>query len=424
MSERSPTVTGGRPATSGVIPGRFALSVGNPHDEPPRGWAWTALTDVARLESGHTPSRRHPEYWDGDIPWIGIRDATENHGRVLYDTERHVTQDGIDHSSARVLPANTVCLSRTASIGYVVVMGRPMATSQDFVNWVCGPRIDARFLKYVLLAEREAFAMFASGTTHQTIYFPEVKAFHVCLPPLEEQHRIVGILGALDDKIELNRRTSETLDATARALFDTWFVSGRSPGEDGWRTSFIGDEFKVTMGQSPPGSTYNSTGDGLPFYQGRADFGPRFPSRRVYCTAPTRTAAAGDTLLSVRAPVGDINIAVETCAIGRGVAAIRHRSGSTTYTFEFMGSMRGVLDEYNADGTVFGAIGGKDLSAIPCLAPPDGLVRRFAEQARPLDERLENLERQRQTLTEVRDAMLPRLLRGETSPSFGRGQGA
>src|SRR5206468_1295789 len=87
-----------------------------------------------------------------------------------------------------------VCLSRTASVGYVVVMGRPMATSQDFVNWVCSPHLDPNFLKYLFINEDEDLLRFASGSVHQTIYFPEVKAFHICHPPLAEQHRIVRIL--------------------------------------------------------------------------------------------------------------------------------------------------------------------------------------------------------------------------------------
>ena len=99
-----------------------------------------------------------------------------------------------------------------------------MATSQDFVNWVCSEALDHQFLKFVLLAEKSAFLRFASGTTHQTIYFPEVKAFHICLPPLSEQRAIAHILGTLDDKIELNRRMNETLEAMARALFKSWFV--------------------------------------------------------------------------------------------------------------------------------------------------------------------------------------------------------
>ena len=218
------TKTGGRSATSGVIPGQYALSVGNPETELPVGWKWTRLTDVARLETGHTPSRKHPEYWDGDVPWLGIKDAGAHHGRVIEDTIQHTNQLGLANSSARLLPTGTVCLSRTASVGYVTVMGRPMCTSQDFVNWVCGPELHRDWLKYILLLEQKALLIFAHGSTHQTIYFPEVKAFHVALPPIEEQVQRLRILQALDAKIELNRRQNETLEAMAQALFKSWFV--------------------------------------------------------------------------------------------------------------------------------------------------------------------------------------------------------
>lgn len=111
------TKTGGRPASKGVIPGRYSLSVGKPESSPPEGWSWVSLSSVARLESGHTPSRKHPEYWGGTIPWIGIRDATGNHGATIYETQQQTNALGIANSSARVLPKNTVCLSRTASVG-------------------------------------------------------------------------------------------------------------------------------------------------------------------------------------------------------------------------------------------------------------------------------------------------------------------
>lgn len=132
------TRTGGRPAIDGVIQGRCSLSVGNPASPVPSGWQWIALSDVARLESGHTPSRRKPEYWNGEVPWIGIRDATANHGRTLTDTQQHTSGLGIAKSSARILPTNTVCLSRTASVGYVVVMGRAswLALARSpYQNW-------------------------------------------------------------------------------------------------------------------------------------------------------------------------------------------------------------------------------------------------------------------------------------------------
>jgi type I restriction enzyme S subunit len=215
------TETGGRQATTRHIPPKLALAVGMPTDPAPEGWQWAPLTSLARLESGHTPSRRHPEYWGGDIPWIGIGDAKANDGQRIDDTLEKTNELGIENSSARVLPENTVCLSRTASVGYVVVMGRPMATSQDFVNWVCTKQLDHNFLKYLFIAEADGLLRFASGAVHQTIYFPEVKAFHICYPPLTEQRRIVRIL---DDGLEViaaaKCNTKRSLQ-NARALFES-----------------------------------------------------------------------------------------------------------------------------------------------------------------------------------------------------------
>ena len=216
MAER--TRTGGRAATNGVIGGGTALAVGNPGTPLPEGFSWQALDGLARLESGHTPSRRIVEYWDGDVPWIGIRDATANHGRTIFDTKQHISQAGVANSSTRLLPANTVCLSRTASVGYVVTMGVPMCTSQDFVNWVCGPRLSHRYLALLLRLEQETVRRFSSGTTHQTVYFPEAKAFHIAAPELAEQKAIVAVLGALDDKIESNRRCVALMVKLAQAV--------------------------------------------------------------------------------------------------------------------------------------------------------------------------------------------------------------
>jgi type I restriction enzyme S subunit len=200
----------GRAATINVIPGDYALSVGRAGMPCPAHWHWVSLCDVARLESGHTPSREHPEYWDGGIPWIGIKDARINHGGTISETLQTVTSAGIDNSAARLLPARTVCLSRTASVGYVVVMGREMATSQDFVNWVCSPAIEPEFLKQLFVAENKSLFRFGKGSTHTTIYYPEVKAFNVCLPPVNEQRRIVAKLEALQAR---SRRARESLDA-------------------------------------------------------------------------------------------------------------------------------------------------------------------------------------------------------------------
>lgn len=187
---RKGTQTGGRAATLRPILGPYSLSVLDKSVRPRRGWKWTRLTDLARLESGHTPSRKHPEYWGGDVPWIGIKDARDHHGQIIEATLENTNVLGISNSSARVLPPDTVCLSRTASVGYVTVMGCAMATSQDFVNWICGEALSPEFLKFLLLAQGDEIRRFASGSVHQTIYYPEVKAFNICHPPVSVQREI------------------------------------------------------------------------------------------------------------------------------------------------------------------------------------------------------------------------------------------
>lgn len=106
------TKTGGRKATTRHIPGAIGLSVGMPADACDRRLDMVKAHDLARLESGHTPSRKHPEYWSGDIPWIGLRDAKANHAGVIADTEQHTNDLGIANSSARILPS-----TRSASHG-------------------------------------------------------------------------------------------------------------------------------------------------------------------------------------------------------------------------------------------------------------------------------------------------------------------
>ena len=220
------TRTGGREATRGIIAGHIALSVGRPNLPEPEGFRWRPLSDLARLESGHTPSRSKDQYWGGGIPWIGIRDATRNHGKVIYDTLDNVTQEGLDNSSARLLPEGTVCLSRTASVGYVVEMGREMATSQDFVNWICGPQLNNRYLRYLFMLEQDSVRRFAHGTTHQTMYYPEAKALNVLAPKRRRQDAIVDVLGVLDDKIAANNQIVEKSEELSRAHFAAAAVNG------------------------------------------------------------------------------------------------------------------------------------------------------------------------------------------------------
>lgn len=267
-----------------------------------------------------------------------------------------------------------------------------------------------------------------------------VHTARVLVPPLNLQRRIATVLQTLDDKIELNRRMNETLEAMARALFKDWFVDfgptrakaeGRAPylapeiwdlfpdqldneGKPvGWERTRVGAAFDLTMGQSPPGETYNDVGDGLPFFQGRTDFGFRYPDNRKFCNAPSRIAEQDDTLVSVRAPVGDINMAWERSCVGRGVSALRHRSRSRSFTYYATFSLQPELKQYEHTGTVFGAINKKQFEALEFIGPPTDLVSAFETLVFPQDERIRVNVSESRTLAQTRDLLLPKLMSGE-----------
>lgn len=172
----------------------------------PSHWQVVQLKLVARLESGHTPSRQVPEYWENcTIPWFSLADVwqlREEGRKYVYETAERVSELGIANSSARILPAGTVMLSRTASVGFTGIMGREMATTQDFANWVCSPRLKPDYLWNCLQAMRTEFERLRFGSTHQTIYMPDVAQFKVPLPPLSEQERIANFLDEQTARID------------------------------------------------------------------------------------------------------------------------------------------------------------------------------------------------------------------------------
>jgi type I restriction enzyme S subunit len=332
------------------------------------------------------------------------------------------------------------------------------------------PRYLYMFIRSKLLHEQ--VSALRTGSAQPQLPIRDIQRIEIPIPPLPEQRAIAHILGTLDDKIELNRRMNRTLEEIARAIFKSWFIDfdpvidnaldagkpipeelteraacrerlthGKSPLPEnirrlfpdefqdselgpipkGWELSTIGEEFNVTMGQSPPGRTYNETGNGLPFFQGRRDFGFRYPTKRVYCSEPKRIAEAGDALVTVRAPVGDVNMAPEELCLGRGLAGVHHNSGSQSYTYYAMLSLQERFQEYESEGTVFGAINKVQFSGLEWVHPGVSLVEAFENSLSAVDEMIRLNELEASQLASARDALLPRLLSGELEPmSRGR----
>jgi type I restriction enzyme, S subunit len=184
----------------------------------PPHWDTALLKLVARLESGHTPSRAVPQYWENcTIPWFTLGDVwqlREERRKYVTETAELVSELGLANSSARLLPAGTVMLSRTASVGFTGIMGRAMATTQDFVNWVCGPKLRPEYLWYCLQAMTPEYDRLRFGSTHHTIYMPDIAQFKVPVPPLAEQARIAAFLDEHIARIDALITEKERLKAT------------------------------------------------------------------------------------------------------------------------------------------------------------------------------------------------------------------
>ena len=177
----------------------------------------------------------------------------------------------------------------------------------------------------------------------------------------------------------------------------------------------LSDVAEITMGQSPAGSSYNEEGAGIIFYQGRGEFGWRFPKRRLYTTEPKRLACEGDVLMSVRAPVGDLNVAFENCCIGRGLAAIH--SETPSFALYLMRFLKPQLEAYNGEGTVFGSINGKALKSLEVALPSHNEVMQFESFAAPIDALIRSNENETRKLNNLRNYLLPKLMSGEIDVS-------
>lgn len=202
----------------------------------PSHWRIAKVSLVAKLGTGHTPSRSEAQYWEAgrDIPWLTTSDIErfrDDRCDVLTETKESISRAGLENSSAVLHPAGTVALSRTASVGFSVIMGRDMATSQDFVTWTCSPLLDPRFLLLCLRAmRRDLVGRLAMGSTHKTIYMPDIQGLRIPLPPIDEQIRAVEVAGdrlrKIDELSTLVQRQLPLLKEHREALI-TAFVTGQ-----------------------------------------------------------------------------------------------------------------------------------------------------------------------------------------------------
>ena len=228
------------------------------------------------------------------------------------------------------------------------------------------------------------------------------------------QKNIGSFLANIDEKIKTNKEINKNLEQQAQTIYQQMFVDNASSD---WAEGTLSDIADITMGQSPSGSSYNEDGNGTIFFQGRAEFGFRFPTVRLYTTEPKRIACANDTLMSVRAPVGDLNVAHTDCCIGRGLAAIHSKNNHQSFVLYTMLSLKKQLDVFNGEGTVFGSINRNSLNEMPLLIPSSKMLDEFEILVAPIDAAIRNNYDEICRLEQLRDSLLPKLMSGELDVS-------
>ena len=427
-------------------------------DSLPQGWNWTTIDQVKKpdskaIVSGPFGSNIGSRFFVGSgIPVIRGNNLTTDMRRFVEDGFVFITDEKAEElKNCEALP-NDLIFTAAGTLGQVGIIP-PNSKYPRYIisNKQMRARLDENIIlplfAFLWLSSTEMVEYIEqrnTGSSVPLINLTVLRQLPIPLPPLPEQRAIARILGALDDKIELNRRMNHTLEEMARALFKSWFVDfdpvtakaeGRVPFgmnaetaslfpaefeeteegviPKGWRVGSVGESFDLIMGQSPPGETYNEVEEGIAFYQGRTDFGTRYPTPRIYCTAPTRFANPGDTLVSVRAPVGDTNMANEKCSIGRGLAAVRHKSGSRSFTYYSMLFLKEEFDVFEGEGTLFGSISGDGFRNIKTVIPSPEIISEFEQKVYSIDQTIENNESQIKSLASIRNGLLPKLMSGE-----------
>jgi len=338
------------------------------------------ITDIKEYKLSEAPSRAKRLVKHNDIVYSTVRPIQRHYGIINNPPDNMVV-----------------------STGFVVIEAIESLVDPFFIYY---------FLTLDEIVEILDIIAEASTSAYPSLRPSDLENLNILLPPLPEQRAIASVLSSLDDKIDLLHRENKTLEAMAETLFRQWFIE---EAKDDWEKGVIPDEFDFTMGLAPPGESYNEEGIGVPLYQGNADFQFRFPKKRVYTTDPKRFAEKYDALISVRAPVGTINMADDKCCIGRGIAAFRYKNNNSFYTYTYfkLRSLMGEIQQFNDEGTVFGSINKRDFESFEIVIPPYNVIVQFQNFAKPLDDKIIVNSIQIHTLEKLRDTLPPKLMSGE-----------
>ena len=407
----------------------------------PENWKWVRLGEIGKIIGGGTPKTTNLEYWqNGKIAWITPADMKNIKGKYISCGKKNITLLGLEKSSAQLLPKGSILFSSRAPIGYVAIAREEVSTNQGFKSIVPFSLNLSLYLYYVLLGMVDIIKKLGTGTTFKEVSGSVVEKILVPLPPLAEQKRIVekldnvlanidelkaneeklsilqknfpdklkksilqsAIQGKLTEQLATDDNVEDLLQAIKEEkerLIKEKKIKKQKPlpeiTEDeipfaipeNWKWVRLGEVILLNMGQSPNSEDVGN--DGIEFHQGKIYFTDEIIGfSDKYCSKPKKISNANEILLSVRAPVGEVNLNNREICIGRGLASIKIINSEERYFFYLLFYCKKIFEK-KSTGTTFKAISKDIIENLLIPLPPLAEQKRIVEK---LDKLLADIE--------------------------------
>lgn len=371
----------------------------------PENWDVVNVGQLGEVVTGTTPPTKIEEYWaNGKFMFVTPTDY--NNKKYINKTERKVSQKGVER--ARLIPKNSVMVTCIASVGEVALATEECITNQQINTIICGEKVHPEFVYYSIKYNKPKLIRWAGITTSPIIKKSSFEKFPVALPRYPEQKAIAEVLSTVDEAIHTIHKQIEKTNKIKKGMMQNLLKNKK------WKKTNLDDKdfFQVIMGQSPPSSAYNLEKKGLPFLQGNAEFGEISPTPIKYTTRAQKLAEEGDILMSVRAPVGELNLNNQKLCIGRGLGAIRIKKGSSKFYFHFLKFIQKKIEALG-QGSTFKAITRTELKRIELPIPQVEEQEKLANIFSDFDKKMNFQKSKKQKLEQIKKGLMDCLLTGK-----------
>ena len=396
-------------------------------------WKEYPYTELCSILGGGTPKTSEPSYWNGNIPWLSVKDFGDNR-KYVYSTEKHISQEGLENSSTKLLEVDDIIISARGTIGAMAMLSSPMAFNQSCFGIRGTEKVDQHYLYYLTKTKISELQKRSHGSVFETITRETFSKIICRIPSLSTQKVIAQILSSLDDKIEINRRINENLEQQAQALFKSWFVDfepfrdqpfveselGMIP--EGWKVGRVGDICKFENGFAFKSDSYSLIGDYKIITIKNVQDGilDSNGTNQISCIPHKMPDFChlniGDVLLSLTGNVGRCCLVTESnLLLNQRVAKIKPTENDNwgyVYSLFRMPEFKDRLISI-ARGTAQANLSPVETSNLKIVLPPSGTLKSYSDLASDFYQKIIINMRQSEKLSQLRDTRLPRLMSGE-----------